>query len=206
MKQMRPHTYMIQGPKMKKIRDMKKIFYIVLSLMLLSGCVKFQFEEPLPPGTEGLKVPVTMTVSIPNDGPSTKAMADDPQIKNIMVAVFGGSGYFNEWVRVTDMTEMATLNYDGTSATVYEIKFSLTASDSRLRLHFIANCPSDLVDNPPITGVSSQDLEDAVMARSFRDWATCTMSTRPMMTVFRISLISRMAIGRRCFFRMVSRW
>lgn|GEM_PF-2312497 len=134
--------------------------------MLLSGCVKFQFEEPLPPGTEDLKVPVTMTVSIPNDGPSTKAMADDPQIKNIMVAVFGGSGYFNEWVRVTDITQMATQNYDAqNSATVYKIAFRLTASESRLRLHFIANCPSDLVDNPPITGVSSQDLEDAVMAK-----------------------------------------
>ena len=57
----------------------------------------------------------------------------------------------------------ATANYDGTSATKYTLSASLSVSDSRLRVHFIANCPVAIRNNPPISG--SQDTEDNVMSK-----------------------------------------
>lgn len=143
---------------------MKKIFYIFLAGMLaLTGCHVIDIDSPSGPDqihSKDLKVPVELSFSVPNDGPSTRAMNDKPQIKNIVVAVFGGSGYFNEWVPAEAETEYATEN-----EVVYKLKVKLSMSESRLRLHIIANCPSNLVSNPPITGNSSQDLEDIVMAK-----------------------------------------
>lgn len=147
--------------------NMKKAAYILIAFAsLLVGCHKAEIGEPMPaPVEKDIKVPMTVNVMIPNDGPSTRSMADKPQITNIMIAVFGNSGYFNEWVQASVGTSYATENYDGTPATVYPITFNLTVSESRLRVHFIANCPHDMVNNPPITGVSSQDLENVVMSK-----------------------------------------
>lgn len=146
---------------------MKKAAYILLAFAsLLVGCHKAEIVEPvLAPVDKDIKVPMTVNVMIPNDGPSTRSMADDPQITNIVIAVFGNSGYFNEWVKASVGTGYATKNYDGTPATVYPVTFNLTVSESRLRVHFIANCPHDMVNNPPITGVSSQDLENVIMSK-----------------------------------------
>ena len=146
---------------------MKKTLYILLAaLVALSACRRLDNPDvpvfPAPAAAD-LKVPIELSIAVPNDGRiATKAMADQPQIKNIVVAVFGGSGYFNEWVPVEEppATAFATEN-----ETIYTLRVKLSLSESRLRLHIIANCPSDLVNNPPITGVSSQDLEDVVMSK-----------------------------------------
>ena len=147
---------------------MKKLIYIFAALALaLSGCQAVEPEGTLPVAeTEQIRVPITMNVRIPVGGPATKAMAEQPQINNMVVAVFGGSGYFTEWVPVRATSEMATENYNEASEyRTYQLKFDLSQSESRLRLHFIANCPDALYNNPPITGVSSQDLEDVVMSK-----------------------------------------
>ena len=135
--------------------------------MLLAGCTLNLVDGPVPETSKSdIKVPITLDVRIPTDGISTKAMADDPQVRNMVVVVFGGSGYFNEWVPVRAATELATENYNSESNfKIYRLKFELSLSESRLRLHFIANCPSQLYSNPPITGISSQDLEDVVMSK-----------------------------------------
>lgn len=147
---------------------MKKLIYILAAFVLVfTGCQRADDGGTIPaPEKEAIKVPITLDLRVPVDGPSTKAMADDPQIQNMVVVVFGGSGYFNEWVPVRETTEMADQNYNsGSNYKIYRVKFDLSQSDSRLRLHFIANCPSRLYSNPPITGISSQDLEDAVMSK-----------------------------------------
>ena len=119
--------------------------------------------------SDDAKVAITFPVAIPVDGLTTKAMADEPQVENIYVAVFGGSGYFNEWVPAEVVgTEMAEYNYrdyedsDDHDYKIYNLVVRLSMSDSRLRLHVIANCP---VGDPPITGVSSEDTEDVVMSK-----------------------------------------
>ena len=145
---------------------MKKIHHILAaaaSLLALAACNPLELVRPeipdLPAQTR--KVPIEFQIAVPHDGtPGTKAMADTPQIKNVVLVVFGGSGYFNEWVPAQATTEMATEN-----EIVYSLKAKLSMSESRLRVHVIANCPSDLIENPPITGDSSQDLEESVMSR-----------------------------------------
>ena len=140
---------------------MKKILYTLLSALLaLTACQKMELAAPSPASgaADTGKVAITFPVTLPTDALSTKAMADQPQVKNIYVAVFGGSGYFNEWVpaEVTG-TQMATQN-----ETVYNLRVKLSMSESRLRLHVIANSP---VSEPPITGISSQDTEDIIMSK-----------------------------------------
>ncbi len=143
---------------------MRKIQYIFLAgLLALTACHVIDtdgFSDIPEVATKDMKVPIEFNISIPNDGASTRAMADEPQVKNIVVAVFGGSGYFNEWVpaEAEPLTEYATEN-----ETLYKLKVKLSMSESRLRLHIIANCPSEFLEHPPITGNSGNDTEDIIM-------------------------------------------
>ena len=143
---------------------MKKIGYILFAA-LLAGCTLLEEPgvTPSPVVSDGRRVQISFNVAVPDGGIETKAMGLTPTIdtSGFYVAVFGGSGYFNEWVKATVVA--ATANYDTTGATMYSLKASLSVSDSRLRVHFIANCPEDIRNNPPISG--SQDTEDNVMSK-----------------------------------------
>lgn len=143
---------------------MKQLGYILFAaLLVFASCVQInEPEAPVVPAPEGERVQITFNVAVPNDGPATKAMGMTPTIDpdGFYIAVFGGSGYFNEWVKATVVS--ATANYDGTNNTVYSINAMLSISDSRLRLHFIANCPVAVRTSPPIAG--SQDTEEYVMS------------------------------------------
>lgn len=139
---------------------MRKLRYIFLAAILaLTSCHNEEINIPdhmtANPGDQ--KVAITFPVSFPTDGTSTRAMGNKPDLKNIYVVVFGGSGYFNEWVPAEVGTEYATAN-----EVVYKLKVKLSMSDSRLRLHIIANSP---VGEPPITGISVNDTEDIVMSK-----------------------------------------
>lgn len=145
---------------------MKKFCYILFaSLLSLAGCNRLgepeQLETVVPAGE---KVEVSFKVAVPVDEMATKAMGNTPTIDadGFYVAVFGGSGYFNEWVQAT-VVSAASANYDGTASTVYSLKANLSVSDSRLRIHFIANCPTSVRANPPISG--SQDTEENVLSQ-----------------------------------------
>ena len=141
---------------------MRRFCYILMAALLtLAGCTRM---EELVPGEKvpaGERVNISFDVAIPDDGTGTKAMGINPTIDpdGFYVAVFGGSGYFNEWVKATVVS--ATANYNGTAATRYTLTATLSISDSRLRLHFIANCPTQYRSSPPISG--SQDTEEYVM-------------------------------------------
>lgn len=146
---------------------MRKIGYILMTALLaLAACSRV--PEPEMPGwvdptPEGTRVTVSFKVAVPTDEMETKAMGNTPSIdpNGFYVAVFGGSGYFNEWVKAT--VTPATTNYSSTNLTVYDISADLSVSDSRLRLHFIANCPASIRTSPPISG--SQDTEEYVLSR-----------------------------------------
>lgn len=144
---------------------MKRAYYIFMVLLgVLTACQSLEIDPKLREGEGTLpKVRIAFDVALPADAASTKAMGDTPTIKNMYVAVFGGNGFFNEWVPAT-LTEVATTNYPS-NTTKYRFTADLTMSDSRLRLHFIANCPEEYRDMPPITGISAQDVEDVVIAK-----------------------------------------
>ena len=145
---------------------MKKTFlYIFLAaLFALASCVAREPEIPAEPrpAAELPKVHIEFQIAVPNDGPATKTMAEQPTLKNMVLVVFSDAGYFNEWVVAEkNGTVMAEAN-----ETVYPLKAKLSMSEgTRLRVHIIANCPSSLVESPPITGTSSLDTEQAVIAR-----------------------------------------
>lgn len=140
---------------------------------MLVACSKVvEPDMPTPaPVPEGERAVVTFQVAIPNDGPSTKAMGNLPTIDpdGFYIAVFGGSGFFNEWVKAT--VTPATAHYDpantsgtgGANATIYNVEATLSITDSRLRVHFIANCPVSKRTSPPISG--SQDTEENVLSK-----------------------------------------
>ena len=150
---------------------MKKVYHIFLACtLLLAGCERSFVEDPTPEilDNEDNKVTITFPVALPIDDPATRVMADDPDVKNIYLAVFGGSGYFNEWVPAevagTELAKYNYADYDGEDHDfkIYNLKVKLSMSDSRLRVHVIANCP---LTSPPISGVSSEDTEDIVMSK-----------------------------------------
>ncbi|MBO4466026.1 MAG: hypothetical protein J5748_05050 [Bacteroidales bacterium] len=143
---------------------MKKILaFAALALFVICSCTQLEQEMPVVGETQPTgKVKLSFKVAVPGGGPSTKAMGNRPEINNIYVAVFGGSGFYNEWVQAT-IDDVSEDNYNGSN--VYDVSVALTMSDSRLRLHFIANCPEKFRTTPPITGISAQDLEDVVMGK-----------------------------------------
>lgn len=144
---------------------MKRIAYILLALTLaLTSCVRDVIDLPgiVETAPEGQKVELSFKIAVPNDGPSTRALADEPEIDNVVIAVFGGSGFFNEWVVATIESADET-NYDGTSATEYTISAQLTVSTNLLRLHFIGNCPAAFLTSPPVS--SGADKEEDVLSR-----------------------------------------
>ena len=148
---------------------MRKILYLALgAILLLSSCAKESMQPaPAIPGTDvqaGNKVKLSFSVAFPGGVATRSNINSTPDIDNIYVAVFNNSGFFNEWVPAT-IESVTEVNYDGTSATKYNLTVKLTMSESRLRLHFIANCPERFQSAPPITGESSNDLEEIFMSK-----------------------------------------
>ena len=143
---------------------MKKILYIFLAAVIaFSSCVRTEIDGPGVPGSESdAKVTISFPISIPTDGPSTRTMGNKPDVKNIFVAVFGGGGYFNEWVPAEYDEDGTATQYATENEVVYNLKVKLTTSASRLSLHIIANSP---LSEPPITGISSDDMEGVVMSK-----------------------------------------
>ena len=144
---------------------MRKTGYILALMLILAGCNRLEEPDPQtgPLAPEGTKVELKFRVSVPDGGAGTKSMGLEPSIdpNGFYIAVFGGSGFFNEWVKAT--VDPATVQYDGTESTVYTLSATLSVSDSRLRLHFLANCPENLRSSPPISG--SRDTEEYVLSR-----------------------------------------
>lgn len=133
-------------------------------LGVLSACQRLEIDPTLTEmDGDQPKVRIAFDVAVPTDA-ATKAMGDTPTINNMYIAVFGGNGFFNEWVRAELNEPIASTNYPS-NTTKYSFTADLTMSDSRLRLHFIANCPEEYQTMPPITGISSQDVEDVVIAK-----------------------------------------
>ena len=143
---------------------MKRFGYILIALLaVLTACHGLEPEITPVEVPAGEKVTISFDVAVPGEPAETRAMGINPTIDpdGFYIAVFGGSGYFNEWVKAT--VTAATANYDGTDATKYSLTANLSVSDSRLRLHFIANCPTAVRTSPPISG--SADTEENVLSK-----------------------------------------
>ena len=125
---------------------MKKVFYIFLTLLLMAASC--QKETPWEPEMVGAKTDSTVTLTFGVKAPealTTKAMADQPQITNLYVAVFGSSGYLKEYVKAEPVglaTHERVDEEDTEHMYAYTVRLSLTKS--HIRVHFIANGPEEL--------------------------------------------------------------
>ena len=72
-------------------------------LLGFSSCVTNDKMHEVDPEEVVGEVEITFGVELP-EKPDTKVMADNPSISNLMVAVFGGSGYLKEYKAATRMT------------------------------------------------------------------------------------------------------
>ena len=117
---------------------MRKLLYII-SLLLVVACINDPVEginSVLQTGDP--KVQIDFTVQVQDPSVATKALSQKPTLRNLMVAVFDGSGYLLEYTYATEIT-LATEN-----ATSYEYTVAVTQSDEPRIIHFIGNAPERL--------------------------------------------------------------
>ena len=118
---------------------MKKLLYIFSYLVLASACTQ-ELSDFNHAGEHAGKVAIDFGVQINDPYIATKAMADNPQLKNLMLAVFDETGYLVEYTwAIAEGTEYATEN-----GTRYKYKVYLTQSKTPRIIHFIGNAPSEI--------------------------------------------------------------
>ncbi len=115
---------------------MKKLLFIFTILVIACACTRESIEFN-PSGLHACKVAVNFDVNINDPSVATKAMADNPQLKNLMLAVFDETGYLVEYTWA--IAEGATEN-----GTRYKYKVYLTQSKTPRTIHFIGNAPSEI--------------------------------------------------------------
>lgn len=128
---------------------MKKYIYILTTLLL--GAVSCSVDGPAIPDVNEKdgKVEFIMKVTLPEPIIVTKgAMADQPVIDNLYVAVFGTEGYLNDYTRAVrcDVNgENLSQDWSGiTNGMAFYFKVTLTATQSLRHVHVIANGPDQM--------------------------------------------------------------
>ena len=102
------------------------------------ACVNGPLEEGNTIPTGDPKVEIDFTVQVKDPSVATKALGQQPTLRNLMVAVFDASGYLLEYTFATEI-DLATVN-----ATHYTYKVAVTQSEEPVIVHFIGNAPDKL--------------------------------------------------------------
>lgn len=102
------------------------------------ACVDGPLEEGNTIPTGDPKVEIDFTVQVKDPSVATKALGQQPTLRNLMVAVFDASGYLLEYTFATEI-DLATEN-----ATHYTYKVAVTQSEEPVIVHFIGNAPEKL--------------------------------------------------------------
>lgn len=102
------------------------------------ACVNGPLEEGNTIPTGDPKVEIDFTVQVKDASVATKALGQQPTLRNLMVAVFDASGYLLEYTFATEI-DLATEN-----ATHYDYKVAITQSAEPRIIHFIGNAPEKL--------------------------------------------------------------
>lgn len=141
---------------------MKKLLYILSLVLLTVSCAEELVE--LKPMVDSNKVTIDFSVSVPEVPVHTKAFADAPVLTNLYLAVFDENGFLVEYVPADSKnTQYATSN--GTS---YKYSVSLTLSDTKRIIHFLANAPTTLrygTEEEVITALYTEGTNDAYWYR-----------------------------------------
>lgn len=133
---------------------MKRIL-ILLSVAAMAACTREEMPATPASGEDsGERVTFKVGFAIPDEGPATKAMANDATISNIYVAVFTARNYLKEFVKAIPLNSSDEPNLDGSNNYVYakvgglyKVEFSLEKTTSERHVHVLANVPEALT--PP---------------------------------------------------------
>ena len=109
-----------------------------MTLFMAVACVNGPLEEGNTVPTGDPKVEIDFTVQVKDPSVATKALGQQPTLRNLMVAVFDASGYLMEYTFATEIT-LATEN-----STRYKYEVAITQSDEPRIIHFIGNAPEKL--------------------------------------------------------------
>lgn len=134
-----------------------KRILILLSVAALALAACTREEMPATPASgedSGERVTFKVGFAIPDEGPATKAMANDASISNIYIAVFTARNYLKEFVKAIPLNSSDEPNLDGSNNYVYakvgglyKVEFSLEKTTSERHVHVLANVPEALT--PP---------------------------------------------------------
>ncbi len=116
----------------------------------------------LKPVLDSDKVTVDFTVLIPEGQNPTKAFGDNPNVRNLYLAVFDENRFLVEYVKA-DPLQLASTN-----ETRYKYSVTLTLSDTKRIIHFIANAPETIRygrDEEVITSLYTSGTNDAYWYR-----------------------------------------
>ncbi|MBQ2122277.1 MAG: hypothetical protein II199_07235, partial [Bacteroidaceae bacterium] len=119
---------------MKRIQH---IFLYIITLMAILSCADFLEGEY---GTNDGRVTTSISVQLPqlpDAHPRTRAMAINPDVQKLHLAVFDQNGYLLEYVKATPAN--ATENEK-----LYNYTVKLTPTDQPTSIHFIGNGPEQI--------------------------------------------------------------
>ena len=115
--------------------------YIFLLLCFLTACQRVELEDPTPapdiPYVSG-EATISFRVTLPGGMAQTKAMGDSPvtDINNLYLIIFDSNGYYVE-SRQAEITNRVNNTAD--------FKVTLTMTNQKRIVHFVANCPINQV-------------------------------------------------------------
>lgn len=123
--------------------------YIFIVLCFLASCQRAELEDTssdVPKDQTSLgKATISFSVNVPVPEVSTKAMGDAPytDIRNLYLIVFDENGYFVEACEAELVGDSDKTHGEHKNERNYTVTLSLT--DQKRIIHFIANCPADQI-------------------------------------------------------------
>ena len=133
---------------------MRKFFHIVL-LLFLAACTREQeaMEPVQEDGAPDGRVRITFSCSMPHSDAATKALGEESNLETMHLAIFGGSGYYKEYVPADKISgpvqasrTFVDSNGDPYQKTVdtYVFTADIKLSNTKRTIHFIGNGPASI--------------------------------------------------------------
>ena len=121
------------------MKIMKKLLLYIVPLLTLFSCS--EQLEGISSTDKGLETTISVVIpQLPDAHPQSRAMALNPQLQNLKLAVFDNNGYLLEYVAATLTEEQKATENE----TKYGYNVELRPTDFPTYIHFIGNAPENI--------------------------------------------------------------
>ena len=121
------------------MKTMKKLLLYIVPLLTLFSCS--EHLEGISSTDKGMETTISVVIpQLPDAHPQSRAMALNPQLQNLKLAVFDDNGYLLEYVSATLTEEQKAIENEIT----YGYKVELRPTDFPTYIHFIGNAPENI--------------------------------------------------------------